>query len=187
LDPGSLIWVDKNCRIQIRDLKEKNTRSATLLRVTSNPVLWIQIHFLCGFGSQQIFFGFDYGFGSLTLIFWNDIFSKWCLSLVSYVFWNLYDRGKSFIALCNIHQAYSGTGTGGKKKPDISPTLRLILHTESIVLVIFLKPKSARYPALVAWKSACFFSWPSFGRYCQKHVKAWVTTRAFGKTRTFYI
>jgi hypothetical protein len=30
------------------------------------------------------------------LIFWTEFFFKWCLSLLSFVCWNLYDREKSF-------------------------------------------------------------------------------------------
>jgi hypothetical protein len=45
------------------------------------PVLWIRILFRIR---------------SLVLIFWPEFVLKWCLSLLSFVFWNLYNRGKSF-------------------------------------------------------------------------------------------
>jgi hypothetical protein len=57
----------------------------------TGSVLWIQIHFFSD-SNLQIFFGFGYGVRS------TRNWLKWCLSMLSYryVFWNLYDRGKSF-------------------------------------------------------------------------------------------
>jgi hypothetical protein len=66
------------------------------------PGIVLRIDQCCG--SELIFFGFVFG----STNFFSDsvsdpytniltrIFLKWCLSLLSFVFWNLYDREKSF-------------------------------------------------------------------------------------------
>jgi hypothetical protein len=122
------------------------------------PMLWIRTFF--SDSDPQIFFWIlilfrvRYRIRILVLIFWPEFF-KLCLSLLSFVFWNLYDRKKTF-PLKNVRffvfQVFDLQLSGSESKSGFFFGFRFG-SSQNIRIISDCDPQHCRLPSGQEWQS----------------------------------